>query len=189
MWGEKRGNPPTQQVLSEHPLYTNTHFGPWHTAQNELCEVPDLKVGRACGTWSQTFLRLYIAYCKPNHALPPLLSFKPPFFICKVEPTRDSGLTWFKHLAQGRDAIIWLQRAFRLALKGLTLAPLSSRSYKSYNTTPTFISSRDCMSYAGTVNTTPRASCLIVWAALTSFSHRAPPPYPPPPCRPAGFWL
>lgn len=39
-----------------------------HTAQNELREVPAPKglvffweVGRACGTWSQTFLNLYIA--------------------------------------------------------------------------------------------------------------------------------
>lgn len=60
-------------------------------------------------------------------------------------------------------------------------APLSSRSYESYSTTPTFISSRDCMSYAGTVNTTPRASCLIVWAALDFFlpsSSTPPTPHP-----------
>lgn len=65
-------------------------------------------------------------------------------------------------------------------------APLSSRSYESYSTTPTFISSRDCMSYAGTVNTTPRASCLIVWAALDFFlssSSTPRPPTPMPACR------
>lgn len=84
------------------------------------------EVGRACGTWSQTFLLFIYCYCKLNHALPPLSSFKPPFFICKVEPMRDSGLKWFKHLAQGRDAIIWLQIAFQVALKGLTLVMLPS---------------------------------------------------------------